>query len=117
MPSDLEKPIPFDSDVGDYRLKINVVPLPPMWDRIKMLHPISYGLKDQGPTFKTSTREFWGFNADDLQTALSSTAATGTKDDTVSYQTSNPWVVIAALTKALQEAQARIEALEINAQS
>jgi hypothetical protein len=39
-------------------------------------------------------------------------AATGVKDDENRIQSPNPWTVIAVLTKALQEAMARIEALE-----
>jgi hypothetical protein len=40
------------------------------------------------------------------------TGATGYKDAPDVVQSPNPWTVIAALTKGLQEAMARIEALE-----
>ena len=56
--------------------------------------------------------ERWGFLAHELQDALIMDAATGYKDTTEEIQSPNPWTVIAALTKALQEAMARIEALE-----
>jgi hypothetical protein len=65
-----------------------------------------------GPLFPADNIERWGFIAHELQATLVPSAATGVKDDPVHVQSPNPWTVIAALTKALQEAMARIEALE-----
>jgi hypothetical protein len=56
--------------------------------------------------------ERWGFLAHELQETLTDSAATAPKDAPDAIQSPNPWTVIAALTKALQEAMARIEALE-----
>lgn len=56
--------------------------------------------------------ERWGFIAHELQETLTETAATSYKDAPDAVQSPNPFTVIAALTKALQEAMTRIEALE-----
>jgi len=65
-----------------------------------------------GPMFAASDDPQWGFIAHELQETLIESAATGYKDAPDHVQSPNPWTVIAALTKALQEAMARIEALE-----
>jgi hypothetical protein len=54
----------------------------------------------------------WGFLAHELQEALTPSAASGFKDDPDTLQSPNPFTLIAALTKALQEAMERIETLE-----
>jgi hypothetical protein len=54
-------------------------------------------------------KERWGFLAHELQAVLIEDAASGVKDIPNHIQTPNPWTVIAALTKTLQEAMARIE--------
>lgn len=64
------------------------------------------------PMFEADEIERWGFIAHELQATLVESAATGVKDSHDTVQSPNPWTVIAALTKALQEAMARIEALE-----
>jgi hypothetical protein len=64
------------------------------------------------PMFRADDIEHWGFIAHELQNTLIMDAATGVKDSPDTVQSPNPWTVIAALTKALQEAMARIEALE-----
>jgi hypothetical protein len=96
--------------VSDYRIKDNVAPLPSMWDTTKALNPISYTEKNFG-VFTATAGERWGFIADELQSTLIPNAATGVKDQENLIQSPNPWPVLAALTKSLQEAQARIEAL------
>jgi hypothetical protein len=117
--------------ISDYRVKQNVAALPSMWDRIKALNPISYELQDYTPPegarniaggrdnpkqlIVADGKERWGFVAHELQEALTEDAATGVKDAPDMLQAPNPWTVIAALTKALQEAMARIEALEARA--
>ena len=112
---------------SDYRIKREVEPLPSTWDRVKALNPISFKFQDwtppgmigadQGdvapaPLFVEDDVERWGFIAHELQETLIPDAATGVKDDPVHVQSPNPWTVIASLTRALQEAMARIEALE-----
>lgn len=64
------------------------------------------------PMFEADDKERWGFIAHELQETLIEDAATGYKDAPDYVQSPNPWTVIAALTKALQEAMTRIEALE-----
>jgi hypothetical protein len=64
------------------------------------------------PLFAADDIERWGFVAHELQETLTPSAATGVKDAPDTVQSPNPFTVIAALTKALQEAMARIEALE-----
>lgn len=56
--------------------------------------------------------EHWGFIAHELQETLIEDAATGYKDAPEMLQSPNPWTIIAALTKTLQEAMTRIESLE-----
>lgn len=65
-----------------------------------------------GPLFQADNIERWGFIAHELQQTMIPTAATGYKDAPDTIQSPNPWTIIAALTKTLQEAMARIEALE-----
>jgi hypothetical protein len=110
---------------SDYRMKKDVVELPSMWDTVKLLRPISYthqdftppSAKEQAekfgePLIKGDDIERWGFMAHELQETLIDSAASCPKDALDAIQSPNNWPVIAALTKALQEAMARIEALE-----
>lgn len=96
---------------SDYRAKQDVAPLPSMWARIKALRPIRYRHRDYSIVAADGV-ERWGLTAHELQEALTESAATGVKDAPGLIQSPNPWTVIAALTKALQEAMERIEALE-----
>ena len=64
------------------------------------------------PLFRADDIERWGFIAHELQETLVPSAATGVKDDPVHVQSPEALTVVAALTKALQEAMVRIEALE-----
>jgi hypothetical protein len=64
------------------------------------------------PMFEADDIERWGFIAHELQETLVPSASSGVKDQPDAVQQPNPWTVIAALTKALQEAMLRIEALE-----
>ena len=107
--------------VCDYRTKKNTAPLPSMWDKVKALKPISYQYKEQPgersiPEIEAMEggvdRERWGFVAHELQEALTPSAASFSKDVKDALQSPNMLVVVAALTKALQEAMQRIEALE-----
>lgn len=111
----------------DYRTKKDVTDLDSMWEAVKQLRPISYTQADftppveleragEGeppePLFKADDILRWGFIAHELQETLLSTAASGTKDSPDEVQSLNLAPILAAVTKALQEAQARIEALE-----
>ena len=113
------------SITSDYRAKKDMHPLSPMWDKGKALNPIRYKHKEYTPDkLKKAARnegrpfiaddgiERWGFTAHELQDTLIESAATGRKDEENVLQSPNPMTVIAALTKALQEAMGRIEALE-----
>jgi hypothetical protein len=111
---------------SDYRIKKDVAPLASMWERLKALKPISYthqdytppgsSLKEDGsppdPLVVNDDTERWGFVAHELQEALIMDAATGFKDSPEHIQSPNPWTLLATVTKALQEAMSRIEALE-----
>ena len=100
----------FAATPSDYRVKRDVIDLPGMWDTVKSLRPIKYKHKAHDIVTRDDT-ERWGFVAHELQDSTTKDAASGEKDgDTLQFP--NQMTVIAALTKALQEAMARIEALE-----
>jgi Long-tail fiber proximal subunit, C-terminal, trimerization domain len=64
------------------------------------------------PLFADDDIERWGFIAHELQETLIPSAASGEKDSYDHVQAPNPLTLLAAVTKALQEAMARIETLE-----
>lgn len=103
---------------SDYRTKKDVAPLPSMWAKVKALNPISYTHQDytpygaENPLITADDVERWGFKAHELQDTLVKSAASAEKDAPNAIQSPNPWPVIAALTKALQEAMQRVELLE-----
>lgn len=96
----------------DYRTKRDVAALPSTWDSVKRLHPIVYRRKEYLDSGPVDERLRWGFIAHELQETLVDTAATFRKDQENVIQGPDLQAVCAALTKALQEAMARIEALE-----
>jgi hypothetical protein len=102
----------------DYRIKKDVVPLESKWDAVKALTPISYTHAEfitegsETPLYAADDIQRWGFIAHEVQETLLPTAADGEKDAPNQIQNLNLVAVVAALTKALQEAMARIEALE-----
>jgi hypothetical protein len=115
------------ANASDYRIKQDVAPLPSTWEAVKALNPIRYTLKDYTPPqseeqrvageqpnqlFSADGVERWGFIAHELQETLIPTAASGEKDQADCIQSPNWPTIVATLTKALQEAMARIEALE-----
>ena len=65
--------------------------------------------------FKADDIERWGFLAHELQDTLVPSAATAFKDAPDTIQSPDPFPILAALTKALQEAIERIEKLETKA--
>lgn len=110
---------------SDYRIKKDVINLPGMWNTVKALRPIKYTHADYTPPrhkdapdvtpsqlFMSDNIERWGFVAHELQETLLPSAATGVKDEPHTIQSPNLLPLVAALTKALQEAMVRIEALE-----
>lgn len=109
------------SIVSDYRIKRDVEPLSSTWDQVKALNPVRYahqdfyatGAKaDAEPLVADDDKERWGFIAHELQETLIEDAATGHKDEENLLQSPNPWTVIAALTRTVQELQTRLETLE-----
>lgn len=103
----------------DYRMKKDIRLLPSTWNAVKALRPICYtqaAFTPAGatqPLFVDDDIERWGFLAHELQETLLPTAANGYKDIPNEVQSPNWLAIVAALTKTLQEAQERIEALEI----
>lgn len=119
---------------SDYRIKKDVENLNSTWENVKALRPISYTQAEFNPPaerhnlkelnergeevprireslFKADDIKRWGFIAHELQEALLPSAADGEKDG---EQPQCPYYmpILAALTKTLQEAMQRIEALE-----
>jgi hypothetical protein len=97
----------------DYRIKKDIAPLPSTWEAVKALNPISYTQKAYD-IWVNDDEVRWGFVAHEMQEKLFPGAATGRKDGP-DIQSPNLLAIIAGLTKALQEAMLRIEALEAKA--
>jgi hypothetical protein len=103
---------------SDYRVKKDIAALPSTWDKVRGLRPVSYTFADYTPEggelalSKSSDIEQWGFIAHEVQEDLLPSAASGAKDEANLIQSLNLPAIVSALTKALQEAMARIEALE-----
>jgi hypothetical protein len=94
---------------SDYRLKDNAIPMTGSWSKVKSLKPVNY-------TWKVNGDQGEGFIAHELQEVVPS-AVTGQKDAIDSdgnpkYQSIDYSRIVPILTAALQEALARIEALE-----
>jgi hypothetical protein len=95
---------------SDERLKENIHPLPASLNVIKALNPVAFQYK---PEFTADTSVQPGFIAQELQVALAGqdylegVVQTGPQYLSVAYQS-----LIPILTKALQEAVAKIETLE-----
>lgn len=96
----------------DYRAMREVEPLMPMWDIVKKLRPVRYKQTDFDEFRAIDDDDHWGFVAHEVQATTIMQAAGGYKDAPKRVQNVEPMAIIAALTKALQEAMARIEALE-----
>lgn len=108
---------------SDLRVMRDIAPMGSAWDAVKQLNPIKYTQKDYTPP---PTEEIpdpkpwavadetvrWGFLAHELQDTLIGSAAIGDKDEADKLQSVEPVTLIAALTKALQETMARLEAVE-----
>ncbi len=95
---------------SDYRIKTNVaLQTESGIDKIKLLKPITYEIKDYG-AFKADSEKREGFLAHEVQEAIPS-GATGVKDGE-RIQSLRVDALVSVLTKALQEAVAKIETLE-----
>jgi len=95
----------------DHRIKKDVVDLTSTWEKVKALRPVSFRQRQFG-IFEENDTVRWGFIAHELQQNLLPSAALGEKDDDDVVQSPDPMALIAGLTRALQEAMQRIEALE-----
>lgn len=101
------------SITSDYRIKSDIAPLPSTWAHVKALRPISYSIKgSEELLIAPDEREHWGFIAHELQDTLIESAASGYKDAPNQVQSPDVMTLLATVTKALQEAMDRIEALE-----
>jgi hypothetical protein len=88
---------------SDYRLKENIQPLENGVDKLKALNPVSFDWKSDGVRVD-------GFIAHEAQAVIPE-AVSGQKDDS-EYQGLDQSKIVPVLTKALQEALYKIEALE-----
>jgi hypothetical protein len=103
--------------VSDYRIKKNVATqTASAMDRINLLRPVQYEFKDAGKMFKADgvTRE--GFIAHELQAVIPS-AVEGdkdalTEDGSIQPQALRMDAIVSVLTKAVQELDARLVAIE-----
>ena len=107
-----------DSNLGaiqvssDYRIKKNIqTQTASATERIKQLRPVTYELKDYGSLFKADGIVREGFIAHEVQEVIPS-GAEGEKDEENRIQNLRLDAIVSVLTKALQEAIAKIEALE-----
>jgi len=107
------------STTSDYRLKENITPLASAIDRVKQLKPCSFNRKDYAPAGTSSDTPLYrgssdieeGFIAHEVQEVIPS-GATYSKDSADCVQALNLSPIVSVLTKALQEALTKIEALE-----
>ncbi len=96
---------------SDYRIKRNVVLQTESGiDKVKNLKPITYQSKEYG-AYKESDEIKEGFIAHEVQEVIPS-AVNREKDIENALQTLNLDAIVSVLTKALQEAVAKIETLE-----
>ena len=99
------------TNASDYRIKQNIaLQTESGINKVKLLKPSTFQFKDYQGVFKADgiTRE--GFIAHEVQEVIPS-GATGTKDGT-DIQSLKLDAIVSVLTKALQEAVAKIETLE-----
>ena len=104
------------STSSDYRLKRNIVPIADSIDRIKKLKPSRFNWDDGPDDYVVD-----GFIAHEVADVIPE-AITGEKDDVDKnnapiYQSIDQSKIVPLLTAALQEAVARIEALELKSKN
>jgi len=95
------------NSTSDYRLKENVVPMTDALNKVSLLKPVTYTWKADGSAGQ-------GFIAHELQ-AIIPDAVTGEKDaidknGNPEYQSIDPRNIVATLTAAIQELNAKVEA-------
>ena len=106
------------SPACDYRFKRDVEPLKSTWSMVKALKPIRFHHKEfinaRGghPLVHADKRERFGFIAHELQETLGETAAHIEKDHPDILQAPNILMLVAALTRTVQELQERVIELE-----
>jgi hypothetical protein len=100
--------------VSDRRIKHSIEDVPSALAMVQQLRPVTYRFRDLG-VFSDDGVTRWGFVADEVQAVIPS-AVVGAPDaqtgGQVQPQTIIDRPIIAALTKALQEAATQISALE-----
>ncbi len=98
--------------LSDYRIKRNInLQTESGINKIKNLKPVTYQLADYNEIFKSKDDVREGFIAHEVQEVIPS-AVNREKDVENSLQTLNLDAIVSVLTKALQEAVAKIETLE-----
>ena len=100
------------STSSDYRLKRNIVPIADSIDRIKKLKPSRFNW-DDGPDDYVVDGFIAHEVADVIPEAISGEKDDVDKDNAPVYQSIDQSKIVPLLTAALQEAVARIEALEL----
>lgn len=99
------------ASTSDYRVKQNIsLQTESGIDKIKLLKPSTFQYKDYQGVFKADNVTREGFIAHEIQEVIPS-GATGSKDGT-EIQSLKLDAIVSVLTKALQEAVAKIETLE-----
>jgi len=98
---------------SDYRVKKDITTLTDIGiDKIKQLRPVNYEFKDNTAfSFKGDGVQRVGFIANEVAEVIPS-AVDGEKDATNQLQSLRIDAIVSVLTKALQEAVAKIETLE-----
>jgi hypothetical protein len=97
---------------SDGRNKKSVKPLPSTWEMVKALNPVSFRWRDKD-IFKDDGKTHNGFIAQEVEAIIPSGVSKDHADETGEQLMSlNLNSIVANLTKALQEAMTRIEALE-----
>jgi hypothetical protein len=98
--------------ISDYRIKQNVqTQTAPAIERIKLLRPVTYKLKNFESLFQADGIQREGFIAHEVQEVIPS-GAEGQKDEENRVQSLRLDAIVSVLTKALQEAVDKIETLE-----
>jgi hypothetical protein len=98
--------------VSDYRIKRNIeTQTTPALERVMALRPVTYQMADYGNLYKASDDIKEGFVAHEVQEVIPS-GAEGLKDDENQIQSLRVDAILAVAVKAIQELNAKVEALE-----
>lgn len=101
---------------SDGRYKKQIKPLPSTWEVVKALNPVSYRWRNKG-VFRDDGRRRMGFLAQEIEELFPEGVSKAPPDDDGKVDPEQPmgldsYAIMGTLCKALQEAMARIEALE-----